>query len=55
MEEEARDILRVTLARDDSATTNLADAISRRFKGIDDTEIPIAPREPMREPPTIAS
>ena len=55
MEEEARDILRVALAREDSTVVNLAEAIRRRFEMIEDTDIPIPVREPMREPPDMAS
>lgn len=55
MEEEARDILRVALAREDSTVVNLAEAIRRRFEMVEETEIFIPVREPMREPPDMAS
>lgn len=55
MEEEARDILRVALAREDSTVVNLAEAIRRRFEMIEDTDILVPVREPMREPPDMAS
>jgi len=47
MEEEARNILRATLA----APFNLADAIRKRFEPLGDVELQLPPREPMREPP----
>ena len=55
MEEEARDILRIALARDDATIVNLAEAIRRRFELVEGTEISIPQREPMREPPDMAS
>lgn len=55
MEEEARDILRTTLSREDQLQANLADCIRQRFAGIGDTELPIPPREPIHEPPDFES
>ena len=54
MEEEARDILRATLTREASTPSNLAEAIRRRFQGIEDPEFPIPTREPLREAPDIS-
>lgn len=51
MEEEARQILREAMARDDSNTVDLAQAIGARFKKLGGVELEIAPREPIREPP----
>ncbi|MDB5481983.1 MAG: hypothetical protein JWO83_3036 [Caulobacteraceae bacterium] len=52
MEEEARDILRSSLAREPTAPGNLAAAIRARFAPLGGVELPLPPREPMREPPT---
>ena len=54
MEEEVRQILRTAVLEDAQSPNNLADAIAKRFAelgGVDD--LPIASREPMREPPQI--
>ena len=51
MEEEARNILRATLAEQASAPFNLADAIRKRFEPLGGVELRLPPREPMREPP----
>jgi plasmid stability protein len=51
MEEEARSILRQALGEDGTAPGSLAQAIARRFQGLDASRLAIAPREPMREPP----
>jgi plasmid stability protein len=55
MEDEARDILRTNLCREDHPQANLADTIRRRFAGIGNTELPIPPREPIHEPPDLES
>lgn len=55
MEDEARDILRTTLSREDRLQANLVDAIRRRFAGIGDIELPVPPREPIHEPPDFES
>jgi plasmid stability protein len=55
MEDEARDILRTTLSLECPPAADLAEAIRRRFAGIMDTQIPIAPREPVRDPPAFES
>jgi antitoxin FitA len=51
MEEEARDILRNTLATDVPTPSNLAESVRRRFRTLGDVELAIPTREPMREPP----
>jgi antitoxin FitA len=45
MEEEARDILRTTLAEDQPLPQDLAVAIRRRFAPFGGVEVPTAPRE----------
>ncbi len=51
MEDEARDILRSALSRQAQSAANLAEAIHGRFAALGGGELPLAPREPMREPP----
>ncbi len=51
MEEEARNILRATLAEQASTPLNLADAIRKRFEPLGGIELQLPQREPMREPP----
>jgi plasmid stability protein len=54
MEEEVRQILRIALLEDARSPQNLAETIQKRFVqlgGVDD--LPITPREPLREPPQI--
>ena len=51
MEEEARDILRCTLAEEPRPTDNLADAIRRLIEPLGGVELPPFPRGPIREPP----
>jgi plasmid stability protein len=51
MEEEAREILKVGLARMEDTGANWVETIRRRFAAIGGVELPIPPREPMREPP----
>jgi len=51
MEEEARNILSSALADNSSTKTNLAAAIRSRFERLGGVELPLPPREPMREPP----
>jgi plasmid stability protein len=55
MEEEARNILRLALAEGEPAAGNLAEAIARRFRGLEASGLQIPPRQPMREPPRPAS
>jgi len=51
MEEEARHILRVTLAEDPAKSGNLAEAIRRRFEPLGGVDLAPPAREPMRAPP----
>jgi plasmid stability protein len=51
MEEEARDVLRVALAKEEPAAVNLVEAIRRRFAKVGPIELTLAPREPLRDPP----
>lgn len=51
MEEEARDVLRIALAEEGRNPLNLLDAIRRRFAQVGPIDLPVMPREPMREPP----
>lgn len=50
MEEEVRNILRAALEEPRTPTSNLAERIRRRFGSLGDVDLPIAPREPVREP-----
>jgi antitoxin FitA len=52
MEDEARDILRRALAEEKAVPQDLGSAIRRRFAALGGVELPTAPREPMREPPS---
>jgi antitoxin FitA len=52
MEEEARDILRSALNREAPRPGNLAVAIRARFEPLGGVDLPEAPREPMRVPPS---
>ncbi len=51
MEEEVRDILRVTLAESPAQTKNLAEMIRDRFAPFGGVELSIPPRDSRREPP----
>jgi antitoxin FitA len=51
MEEEARHILRATLAEDPAKPGNLVEAIRRRFEPLGGVDLALPAREPMREPP----
>jgi len=55
MEEEARDVLRITLATEPQVGANLVEAIRRRFAGVGPVDLPIPRREPMRDPPDVGS
>lgn len=55
MEDEARNILRETLARDSAPPGNLAKAIAARFKPIGGVDLDQPVREDMREPPAFDS
>jgi antitoxin FitA len=50
MEDEARDILRNTLNREPTQPADLASAIRARFAPLGGVELPVIPREKMREP-----
>ncbi len=54
MEEEARAILKSALAAQKTASSNLGEAIHRRFKTAGGVELPEVPREPIRRPPDFA-
>lgn len=53
MEEEARDILKTALARKSARRGSLVEAIRARIDPIGGVDLPIAPREPMREVPDL--
>ncbi len=52
MEDEARNILRATLADGAEPLDNLAQSIRARFAPFGSVDLPIPPRAAMREPPT---
>ena len=52
MEEEARDILRSALSHEPPHKGSLAASIRARFVPLGAVELPLAPREPMRSPPS---
>jgi antitoxin FitA len=52
MEEEARDILRTTLAIEQTTPQNLAEAIHQRFAALGGVDLPPITRDPIREPLT---
>jgi plasmid stability protein len=51
MEDEARHILKTTLARETSPSGNLYDALRRRVSSLGGVELKIAKRDMLREPP----
>ena len=51
MEEEAKEILRSTLAAPPPSKGNLAELIRRRFTPFGGVDLELPPREPPREPP----
>ena len=51
MEDEARDILRAALARQEGTGEHLADVMHKRFKRIGGFELTLPKRGPGREPP----
>jgi antitoxin FitA len=55
MEDEARNILRETLARDSTPPGNLAKAIAKRFKPLGGVDLDLPVREEIREPPAFDS
>ncbi|MGE4482448.1 FitA-like ribbon-helix-helix domain-containing protein [Acidocella sp.] len=55
MEDEARDILRTVLSREQAQPTNLAATIRARFAPLGGVDLPDIPRDPVREPPDFGS
>lgn len=53
MEEEARTLLRTALREEAIASGNLADAIRARFRRLGGVDLPLPPREAIREPPKV--
>jgi plasmid stability protein len=53
MEEEARHILRAALNESPPPASGLGERIRRRFAALGDVQLPIAAREPVREPPIV--
>lgn len=53
MEDTAREILRAALAHRRPTPPNLVEAVRRRFAPVGGVDLPIAPREPAREPPRL--
>lgn len=51
MEQEVREILRVTLREDEGPVRNLGTAIHELFLPLGGVDLEIPAREPMREPP----
>lgn len=51
-EQEALEILRLALAETSAPPQNLAEIFRQRFAEIGGVELPTAPREPLREPPS---
>ena len=51
MEDEVREILRTSLAREDDQPENLAERIRARFEPLGGVELTLPEREPTREPP----
>ncbi len=51
MEQEVREILRAALAEESAPPGNLGTAIHELFKPFGGVDLPIPPREPMREVP----
>ena len=54
MEEEARQILRAALTESPPGR-DFGDRIRRRFAALGDVQLPIAAREPVREPPVVVA
>lgn len=51
MEDEVREMLRTSLAREEGEPENLADRIRSRFEPLGGVELDLPEREPVREPP----
>jgi antitoxin FitA len=54
MEDEARDILRTSLAQEPARAGNLADAIRRRLEPLGGVELQLPSRGPIPQPPDFA-
>ncbi len=54
MEQEARNILRAALDEDEAPTRDLGTAIHGLFRPLGGVDLPIPPREPMRELPDLS-
>jgi plasmid stability protein len=52
MEEELREILRMTLATEPATGADFLAAVRKRFAGLEDVELEIPPREMGRDPPS---
>jgi plasmid stability protein len=50
MEQEARELLELGLARDDAEPVSLGEAIRRRFAPLGGVDLKIPPRGPIRDP-----
>ena len=53
MEEEARQIFAAAFAEPAEPSVGLGEAIRRRFRPFGAFELPLPPREPLREPPDL--
>ena len=53
MEEEARQILREAVVREGEPVVDLASAIRALFRRFGGIELPVVPRDAMREPPEL--
>ena len=53
MEEEVRQILRDAVAQKEEPAVDLAKAIRALFRPLGGVELPLVPRDPMREPPKL--
>lgn len=51
MEDEARDILKTALAKEAQAPKSMYEAIRKRIEPLGGVDLPILPRDPLREPP----
>lgn len=51
MEDEAREILKTALTAKPARPQNLGETIRRRFASLGGVDLPIPPRQPLREPP----
>jgi len=51
MEDEAREILKTSLAFEQQPETHIAESIRQRFSSLNEFELETPAREPVREPP----